>query len=333
MSRRLANLLASFVAAGLGSVGVHLYLQNAEPMGPRGSNSESPPRLTMKFDGIAPKRPLRIAVEEGYEERVRFTLRTKTRSSTESASGRVPRALPEAEYAGMDFAQVGEALGARNNEREGSFTIELEVDEADAETITIEWDVKRANVLGEPDAAWKRAVSGAKKLRGRTVITRTGMPLEASIDGESYGTPAAAEISTTIRRWMAEPAPVFPPDPVGHGAIWEVSRDLVDSGVSTSHTARLEIGDHGPDQVVLLERGHGVLNGSTMETGDHLAVLDPYARQFRLTGDGSWTAPMNGLVATGEGGAKAALDIVFGLGIAEMTTTSETQMELVVDRP
>ncbi len=333
MSRRLNNLLASMLAAGIGSVGVHLYVSRMEPQaGPHGQDAESPPSLQVKYEGIAPRRVLQLTAQRGYEETVRFVLWRKSTTRTGSGAGEVSAGLAAAEHGGMDMKQVGQALGAEDSEREGMFTLELEVDEADADTLTVEWDVTAAEVIGEADAAWTRAVAKSRSLEGTTVLARSGQPIRASIEGVA-SEPMAREIATLIRRWMAEPAPVLPPGPVGQGAIWEVTRDLTDNGVSTSQVARVELDVLRRDGLTLTERHSAELTGSDLKLGDHLAMLEPSARKVQVAGDARWMFQLGELVATGDAGATAQAQLGFALGLAEVLLDTETRMELVVDRP
>jgi hypothetical protein len=316
MSRRLNNLLASMLAAGIGSVGVHLYVSRMEPQaGPHGQDAESPPSLQVKYEGIAPRRVLQLTAQRGYEETVRFVLWRKSTTRTGSGAGEVSAGLAAAEHGGMDMKQVGQALGAEDSEREGMFTLELEVDEADADTLTVEWDVTAAEVIGEADAAWTRAVAKSRSLEGTTVLARSGQPIRASIEGVA-SEPMAREIATLIRRWMAEPAPV-----------------LTDNGVSTRQVARVELDVLRRDGLTLTERHSAELTGSDLKLGDHLAMLEPSARKVQVAGDARWMFQLGELVATGDAGATAQAQLGFALGLAEVLLDTETRMELVVDRP
>lgn len=332
----MANLLASLIVALVMGVTVHWALTNMEPPEPpRATDDEAPPAVSVRYAGIEPREPLRLRVGEGHKEDVRFTLWVNTAVDSAARQQRgVPAALSHAEgLNGLDLAAIDRGLGLETAERTATFVVRMKVTEADADTVTIDWRVRSTSAGERPDEEWADAVKRAKKMRGTSVIARSGRPIESTMEGDSYRSVALADVSTLLRRWMAEPATLFPEEPVGHGAIWEVERELTDAGVRTLQRARVEVTDVKASGVTLTEAHTAELLGSDLEFPGAPNLIDMYARDLRLRGDAAFVADLDRIAGIGDGRVSTKVDLIMGLGVAEMVTHSSSEVELVVDRP
>jgi len=332
----MTNLLVSMVVALIMGITIHYGLANMEPPGPpRAGDAETPPAVSVRFAGIEPRQALRLEVQEGHKEDVRFTLWLKTSVDSDAREeGGIPAALAQAEgLGGLDLAAIDQGLGLETAERAATFVVRMKVTDADADTITLRWTVRRASPGEASDPEWTDAIKRAKKMRGTTKIARSGAPLESTVEGESYRSVASADVSTLLRRWMAEPAPLFPDEPVGHGAIWEVRRELTDAGVTTGQTARVEITDVKATGIVVREDHSAELLRSSLEFPGAPNVIELYADDLRLSGETTFTARPESIAALGEGRIDTKVNLVLGLGIAQMVTRTTSSVELVVDRP
>lgn len=339
MSRRMANLLASLITMAIVSMSVHLYLGKDPPGGTRPADTEEAPTVRTSFAGIAPRQELRLELEEGYVEVNELRLwqrvtRTEGPAPAELAPD-APGDLVNAELGGVEITSVTGGIGSPGGEREAIFRVRFKVKEADEETLRISWKMLSTEEIPHGDnPAWLEAVKKAKKLRGESLIERTGMPLEAEIKGLSASDPVGLELETLLRRWFAEPSPVFPYEPVGHGGVWEVTRSTTDAAVRTRQTQRYEIRKliERTGRVRFGERVSGELLSTDIDLGPMLAPFDPMVDRFSVDGDGGWETGPGALMATGDAGGRASVHFGLTLGAASMGLETTMESELLVTR-
>ena len=294
--------------------------------------------MRVSYRGIEPRQPLRIDVDKGHAEVVTLRLWTFT-SSTESAEkrnfgGDAPTDLVAAETGGVDMSAITGELSAPDGEREVELRVRLKVKEADAEELLIAWKIVDATLIphGE-DRSWERAVKGVEGMRGTSRIARTGQPLESTVTGGGGPDPTAVELRTTIRRFMAEPGPVYPVEPVGHSAVWEVSRRVVDSGVQTQQTQRFEVKNiKKSGRVELSERDGAKLLSDAIDMGQGLNAFDPTVDQFSMSGDASWKHEPGAIMLIGDAGGVATARIGLALGYGQMGLKTTVETEIFVSR-
>ncbi len=335
MSRRMANLLASIITAVIVSVSVHLYLDRNPPGGAPAPDTEEPPTVRMAFAGIAPRQELRLQVQKGYVEvdelRVWQSIRSQQGNDAGQLAPDAPAALVGSELAGLDIASLTRGLRSPDGEREATFRVRFEVKDADANTLLLSWKMLDAQVVEhEQSPAWSKAVTGARKLRGETRIDRTGAPITARMDGLRVSDPVGQELQTLLRRWLAEPAPIFPVEPVGHGAVWEITRELTDGGVRSRQTQRVEATELRAQtgRIKLAEGVSGALLTADVHLGPAMAAFGPSVTSFSATGDATWEASTGAIMAPGDAGgtSSARLDLALGHATMGLRTTVETEL-------
>ena len=128
-----------------------------------------------------------------------------------------------------------------------------------------------------------------------------------------------------------EPAPVFPPEAVGHGAVWEVSRSLTDAGVQTRQTQRFEVKELRRGTIRLVERISGELESTDFDLGPNTG-FETRVGGFSIGGDGKWTASLDTLMAPGDAGGTATARLDITLGIATIGTSTTVDSEVFVTR-
>ena len=334
----MANLLASIITAFIVSVGVHLYLDRNAPSGQGLPDAEEPPTVRVSYAGIAPRAELRIGVEEGHREEVELRLwqNTTVRDSADmGGASDLPEGLAEAEMGGVDMGMLTGQLGPEAGEQEAIIRLRLTVKDASATDLEIAWKVLSTQIVPHgDDPEWERAVKGLKRLKGTTRITRRGMPIDATITGLRGTDPASQELHTTVRRWMAEPAPVYPEEAVGHAAVWEVTRRMTDGGVQTEQTERAEIRSFSErtGKVEIAARGSAKLLTSVIDLGQGLNAFDPTVDRFSFSGDGSWTAEPLSIMAIGDAGTTGSARLGLALGMGSVGVESTVETELFVSR-
>lgn len=330
MSTRLRNLLVLIGTSVVVSLGAKACIGHYEGGGGGEVpiSSEGPASVRVAFAGIEPRDELRLAVEEGHREEVAIGLRREVRTTEGQSFDAGPAGLVAAETGGVDLKRLRQSLGVPpDGTRELGLVLELEVESFEGDRVTVEWEVARADVRGATDPAWDEAVAGLERLRGTTVLRRTGETVEASMLGARWGTSEQATLNHAVRRLMAEPAPVLPQDEVGHGAVWEVTREVTDGAVVTEQVQRYEVTELGRT-VELRERARaelvraGRLGASVVEVG--MVGLD-------LDGVGSWSLDPARVVATGEASSTTASAVSMGLGLATVELVTITTLELVVE--
>ena len=332
----MANLLASMITALIVAVAVHLYLDRHAPESTRPADSEEPPTVRTSFSGIAPKQALRLELTEGYVEvdelRLWQRVTVDQGGSARDLAPDAPEGLADAELGGLDLSALTGQVDSPQGEREAIFRVRFKVTDADEETLRLSWKMLDAEVLPHGDnPAWDKAVKATKKLRGTTLIERTGHPLEATIKGLGAREPVGQELETLLRRWLMEPTPVFPTEPVGHGAVWEVTRSLTDAGVQTRQTQRFEVKELRRGRIRLIERVSGALESARIELGPKTA-FETRVGDFSVSGDGKWTASLDTLMAPGDAGGSASARIDISLGIATIGTSTTVDSEVFVTR-
>ena len=329
MSTRLRNLLVLIGTSVVVSLGAKACIGHYGGGGGREAppSSEGPASVRVAFAGIEPRSELRLTLEDGHHEEVAIGLRREVRTTKQAGASALPGGLQAAE-GGVELDRLRKGVGVPpDGTRELGLVLELEVESVEGDRVTVEWEVARTDVRGATDPAWDEAVEGLERLRGTTVLQRTGETIEASMQGARWGSSEQATLNHAVRRLMAEPAPVLPQDEVGHGAVWEVTREMTDGAVVTEQVQRYEVTEL--DRTIgLRERARaelvraGSLGGSVVEVG--MVGLD-------LGGVGSWSLDPARIVATGEASSTTTSAVSVGLGLATVDLVTVTKLELVVE--
>ena len=344
-SRRMTNLLASIVVSTVVGFASHCALsrQGEKLLGAVGESSVGPPTLRVSYAGISPRAAASLTVQAGHEERVRVAI-WRRHTTGERTEVTAPAEHAESAESGVDRAELPEGLAASegggsglkelsmglrappDSEREASLLVRLRVREADVDTVTLAWDVRTAEVVGASDAAWDESVERAGAMKGATRLHRSGLPVEASVKGARRGD----ELAILLGRLMAEPGPVRPEEPLGHGAIWEVEREQTDGGVVTRQTERYEVVDTPPDGLRLRLRESGTLLAGALDRGTALQAFEPTVDRYEAVGRGELAWRTDRIAVEGSVDARTVVQTTLSYGPSTMGLATTTELGLTL---
>ncbi|MCA9515531.1 MAG: hypothetical protein KC635_11350, partial [Myxococcales bacterium] len=276
-----------------------------------------PVTVTVEEAGEEPRRPLRLALEAGAEQRVAVTLELSMAMTV--GEREMPKAtLPKARLVvKVTVTAVDEAGGA---------TYDLEIEDAG-------FDEELPDAAGVV-ARLEAGLAAMKGLRGRGAVSARGVAQTAALPTPAGAGPEVAQLLAAFRQALAQLATPLPEEPVGAGARFLVTQQVTQGGLAVTQTTTLSLtsldaAGFAADVTVTQAAEPGA--GIAVEGGGKLT-------RFEGKGEGKTTVAFGRLVPTaasstvhteaagelGEGAAaqamSLAMDVTMGVTPAEEAT-------------
>lgn len=312
MTRFQAMLLGSVVASATMVLGVALFKPDPGEVAAAEWGHVEAPRVELKFAGIPPRAPLRLAPQPGQRNELELTL-----------------------WDSSSLTMLGEGASST---WEGRVLVRTEVEEVQPDgRVRFSWAVRSAKLVAEEGTgrfaggAAKAGLEALEGVKGESWLDDRGHVLESTVRGGRGGGLMGPQMRAGLERMFSEPGPQLPEPPVGERAEWVVHRVVLNGGVPMQSQERWKLERLTDAGLELSVRMEGEGEAPTPQLPGLELLGDGEAPRITEEGGGAWLyGSGRGLGLTGEGWGRTGM--AMPASGPELRLAIQGESELVIQR-
>lgn len=265
--------------------------------------------------GAEPRSPLRLVFTVGATETMVMAMKMKT--VTTVAGGDQPMQYPlMVEHLRMKVTEV---------RPDGAARIEFVIERANAKDAS----GVPALVTSAVDTALQTLVG----MKGYTIVTDRGVVEAGDVDVPSDAPPAAREMAGKMRESLVQFASPVPKEPVGVGAIWEVTSHPIAGGLKMTQKARQKLVKRAGTEVQTEATVKSFAGPQPMQSDKLPPGARMQAESLQATGSGFANWALDRLVpARSETKVRSMLNATLTVAEDSVPMKAEAEIEIALTR-